>query len=111
MLGTTIREAHEAFTKGLLTPSHMTRMALKRVKRLQPTLNAATMTLDERAVKSLENDLRLEAFLVLVITKPFFFLHLFIDWLSPLSVRLLYEEYLLQSRTTFAWLVRHVVPK
>jgi len=57
MLGTTIREAHAAFSKGLLTPSHMTRMALKRVKRLQPTLNAATETLDERAVKSLENDL------------------------------------------------------
>ena len=72
MLGTTIREAHEAFSKGLLTPSHMTRIALKRVRRLQPTLNAATETLDERAFKSLENDLRLEAFLVFIITKTFF---------------------------------------
>ena len=53
MLGRSIRETQRAFAKGTLTPRELTRLALKRIKRVQPILNAATQTLDERAELSL----------------------------------------------------------
>ena len=40
--------------KGTLTAPELTRLAFERLNRVQPTLNAATITLEERAKKSLD---------------------------------------------------------
>ena len=55
IIGTTIREAQAALAKGTVSPKDLTRMALKRIRRVQPRLNAATEVLEERAYKSLES--------------------------------------------------------
>ena len=55
IIGTTIREAQAALAKGTVSPKDLTRMALKRIRRVQPRLNAATEVLEERAYKTLES--------------------------------------------------------